>query len=106
MGIKISDHINLADASGVSGVMLVGSYSYMGVTLQPDPDQSYSLGSAESTVQYSADGENFTNSTSVLSASTLGKFNLDIRGVHSIRLLTTTADGAADPSAGISVYLQ
>ena len=106
MGIKVSDRINLADANGVSGVFLVGSYSYMSVTLQPDPDQSYALGSAESTVQFSADGENFVNSTSVLSASTLGKFTLDIRGVHSIRLSTTTADGSADPSAGISVYLQ
>ena len=106
MGIKAADHLNLTDSSGISGSILVGSYSYLGATIQPDPDESYAIGSAEATVQYSADGENFVNSTSVLSASTLGKFGVDVRGVHSIRLSTTTADGTADPSAGISVYLQ
>ena len=106
MGIKTSLRINLADPAGASAVAKVASYRYMGASIFPDPDNSYPLGSGVATVQFSADGENFTNSAKTLSGSTTGVFNIDIQGVHSMRLLTTTADASADPSANISVYLQ
>ena len=106
MGIKASMRINLADAAGFSNVVSAGASRHMGANLFPDPDNSYPLGTGVATLQVSADGENFTNSSSTLSASTTGVFNVDIEGVHSVRFLTTTADGAADPSANISVYFQ
>lgn len=98
--------INLADSDGASSTLKVGSYRYLGASLFPDPDQAYSLGSGVATLQFSADGDNFTNTTNTLSASTTGQFNVDINGVHSVRFSTTTADAGADPSANISVYLQ
>lgn len=106
MGLKSSLRINLADAAGVSQTQSVTSYTKVGVVLFPDPDQSYGLGSAVATLQFSADGENFVNSTNTLSNSTQGVFGIDISGVHSLRFATTTGDGSADPSGRISVYLQ
>ena len=106
MGLQTNLRINLADPAGFSAVQRVASYQYLGANLSPDTDQSYSLGSGVATLQFSADGENFTNSAKTLSASTTGIFNVDVRGVHSVRFLNTTADASADPSAIISVYLQ
>jgi hypothetical protein len=106
MGIKQQTTGRLTTTDVENPVVIAGPYSYYGATLSPNPDTSYALGSAVVTVQYSADGENFFNSAKTLSNSTQSFFNEEIRGVHSLRFVTTTADGSADPDAVISVYLQ
>ena len=106
MGIKQQTAGRLTTTDVENAKVIVGAYSYYGATLSPNPDTSYALGSAVVTVQYSADGENFFNSSKTLSNSTQSFFNEEIRGVHSLRFVTTTADGSADPDAVISVYLQ
>ncbi len=106
MGLKSSLRLNLANDEAVTKPQLVTSYSKAGAVLFPDPDQSYALGSAVATLQFSADGENFVNSSTTLSNSTQGVFSIDVTGVHSLRFATTTGDGSADPSGRISVYLQ
>ena len=106
MGLQETLAINLADPSAATSTVRSGAYKYLGAVIFPDPDKSYSLGSGVATLQFSADGENFVNSNKTFSGSDAGEFSVDITGVQSIRFLTTTADGAADPSAKISVYLQ
>ena len=106
MGLKYNLRLNLASDEAVSEQRLVTSYRHAGAVIYPDPDEDYAIGSAVATLQFSADGENFVNSTTTLSNSTQGVFNIDVTGVHSLRFATTTGDGSADPSGRISVYLQ
>lgn len=106
MGVKQQTTGRLTTTDVENPILLVGGYSYYGATLSPNPDTSYTLGTVVVTVQYSADGENFFNSSKTLTNSAPSFFNEEIRGVHSVRFVTTTADGTADPDAIISVYLQ
>ncbi|QDP55784.1 MAG: hypothetical protein Unbinned2706contig1001_45 [Prokaryotic dsDNA virus sp.] len=106
MGLQETLIINLTDSLAVSAPVKSSAYKFLGAVLFTDPDQSYSLGSGVVTLQFSADGTNFVNSNKTFSNSDAGEFSVDITGVQSIRFSTTTADGAADPSAHISVYLQ
>ena len=98
--------INLTDPNSASSSVRSGAHRWLGAVIFPDPDKSYSLGSGVATLQFSADGDNFVNSNKTFSNSDAGEFSVDITGVQSIRFSTTTADGAADPSANIAVYLQ
>lgn len=106
MGIQANLILNLTAPDDVSMTQDAQRYTRLGAVIYPDPDKSYSLGSGVATLQLSADGTNFVASSKTFSASDAGEFAFDITGVHSIRFKTTTADGAADPSAHISVYLQ
>jgi hypothetical protein len=106
MGLQETLTINLTNPVGTSSSVKSSAYKYLGAVMYPDPNESYALGSGVATLQFSADGTNFVNSNKTLSNSDAGEFSIDITGVQSVRFLTTTADGSADPAANISVYLQ
>lgn len=106
MGLQETLTINLTDPSAISTSVKSSPYKFLGAVLFVDPDNSYSLGSGVVTLQFSADGTNFVDTNKTFSNSDAGEFSVDITGVQSIRFSTTTADGTADPSAHISVYLQ